>query len=142
MIEHQQQPTKTSCGPTCIAMIVKRDARSIIDMLPSVRSEKRKKKRTHDTNIAEVVALLARFGYAVDRRLKIDTITDSGEEFGLLRVHHARKTGTGHRSGWHWCLLAEGCVFDPLMFDDMDASVFFDESKTHKIFFYAVTKAS
>ena len=136
----QAQPSRTSCGPTCVAMIARVQAADVIALLPRVRSAKRSKKRTHYTNIAEVLKLLSFFGFNLDRRLRFEDVTDSGDEFGLLRVHTA--TASGHRRGWHWCVIAQGQVSDPSMAEVRDIKTFLAKNSGSRIYFYAVTKAS
>jgi hypothetical protein len=111
----------------------------VIRELSAVRSEKRANKRSHRTNVGELVRLLKLYGYDVERRENRDTLRS--DSTGLLRVHHHTSAGR-RRSSWHWCLIADGCVHDPAMHDDMDADVWLDETRDHTIYFYPVTKRS
>jgi hypothetical protein len=95
---HQAQPSRTSCGPTCVAMLAGVPARDVIALLPSVRSSKRKSRPNHGTNVAEMIRLLNRFGLTLEPR-----IAGVSGVRSLLRVHRARPAG-GHRAGWHWCV--------------------------------------
>lgn len=104
---HQQQPTKTSCGPTTIAMLVGKPVREILDLLPSVRTGKRSRMtKTHRTNVGELARLAALDGYRLGKRHQgwpPDNVT------AVVRL--ARKYG---RRGWHWMLWDSGSVHDPL----------------------------
>ncbi len=144
MIMHLTQPTKSGCGPTCVAMITGFPFAHVLHVLRASRGDKRAKMKGHHTNIAEMTRMLGAFGWDVDRRLELTTDEDKrdAEEvaFGLLRVHHLRKSGKGHRTGWHWCVIANGVIHDPLMFDSVDAITWFPEAKDHKIYYYAVTR--
>ena len=89
--------------------------------------------------MGEVVRLLRTYGYATDRRMLRREMTDSGDEVGLLRVHRVSPSGRV-RKNWHWCVLADGDVFDPAASAPMDASIFFDDTTDCKIYFYPVTR--
>jgi hypothetical protein len=141
MILHLTQPTKTSCGPTCVAMITGMPFDLVLNVLKASRIKDRGNAR--GTNIAEMTRMLGAFGWDVDRRLELKTDEDCVSAlfaFGLLRVHRLRKSGKGHRTGWHWCVIANGVIHDPLMLDSMDAITWFPEAKDHKIYYYAVTR--
>lgn len=116
MVTHMSQPTRTSCGPTCVAMLAGSTPRIVISLLRSVRT---RRKASHATNVAEVARLLAAFGLGMDRRQAYDA--DLARAWrGLLKVH--RRTPSGRASkGWHWVVLADGYVFDPAKPDSVEA---------------------
>jgi len=140
MITHLTQPTRTSCGPTCVAMITGFNFNHVLHVLQVSRGDRRKKIKWHSMNVAEMTRVLAAFNRDVDRRIRVEDMTDSGDEYGLLRVHEPRKSGNGHRASWHWCIIANGVIHDPLMTCGIDQRTWFHEAKDHKIFFYAVTR--
>lgn len=108
---HQQQPTKYSCGPTVVAMIVGRPVRDLLVDLVTVRRGKRRDRmaRSHRTNIGELRRLAERHGYTLGTRRQgwpPDNVT------AVIRL--AKKFG---KHGWHWMLWDAGAVHDPLSLD-------------------------
>lgn len=138
MIAHLYQPTRTSCGPTCVAMLASAPIQNVLAELFKTRRGARQRKRTDSSNVAEIVRLLSAYGFDLDRRERCTT--PHLGMFGLLRVHRARPAG-GYRAGWHWCVIADGRVFDPER-APVEAKTYFSLRDDAKIFYYAVTRRS
>lgn len=104
----QQQPTRTSCGPTSVAMIL---GVPVQDVLTEVARVRRRKVRSgnHRTNLGELSRLLAAHGFEVGRRIRHEEPPSAGTF--LLRIDHERGRG------WHWSVYHNGVVFDPCRFD-------------------------
>lgn len=101
-IERLTQPTKTSCGPTSVAMLVGIPARQAIEQLKAIRS---RRTTTHGSTVGEMARLLDSYGYRLGRRIKNEEPPASG--VCMLRVEKSRG------SNWHWALLVDGVVYDP-----------------------------
>lgn len=106
VMEHQQQPTRTSCGPTCIAMLVRTSAWDVIAALPTVRKGRRLKLRTQYVNVGEMAILLGHCAVAISRR---QHGLPPRDRTALLRID--RPVGRG----WHWAVQADGQIFDPAL---------------------------
>lgn len=106
----QQQPSRTSCGPTCVAMLAGVPVSEVLARLRSVRKPARQHKRTHSTNTGELARLLAVYGFSLGRRIRSEAAPESGRF--ILRI--GRVSGRGR---WHWAVLADGEVLDPGRFD-------------------------
>jgi hypothetical protein len=102
----QQQPTRTSCGPTCVAMIVGVPVADVLDSLPAARHGHRAISRadSHNTNLAELLRLLKPYGVTLGRRL---SLAQTLPPVALLRLR------SKHRRNWHWAVWKDGQVFDP-----------------------------
>lgn len=97
-ISHQFQPTPTSCGQTCIAMLLGIPARQVIrdmDDGPTVPRELAEYLRPHGFNVP-------------DRLVRMSSATRL-PAFAIVRVLWAPRTRHGH-----WVLWSSGDVFDPL----------------------------
>lgn len=109
MITHLKQPTATSCGPTCVAMLLHRPVNEVLAALPSVRTVARQRIKNHRTNVGELDRLLRRGGRVLGT---IERIGPAGfrHTFGdfLLRIHN--------RNGrnWHWVVMSHGLIYDPM----------------------------
>ncbi len=103
----QEQPTKTSCGPTCVAMLAGVPVADVLRKVKAVRSQARRKKTNHGTNVAEIIRLLQPYGMTLGRRLRGERTPRTGQF--LLRIEKR----AGRR--WHWAVLSDGWVYDPIM---------------------------
>jgi hypothetical protein len=104
----QRQPSKTSCGPAVVAMLAGVPVSVVLGRLAQARQGKRQGKRTHSTNVAELMRLLGAWGFVLGRRLR-GSVPERGRF--VLRIQ------TPGRRGWHWAALVDGEVFDPARFD-------------------------
>lgn len=102
---HVVQPTKASCGPAVIAMLVGTDVEDVIYTLRNVRTGARTRIRNERSNVGELARILKTYGKRLGRRLR-DTLPSTGQ--AILRVQHERGTN------WHWLALDNGTVYDPL----------------------------
>ena len=74
----------------------------VLAVLPTIR---RRKKRTHGTNLAEMARLFAHYGLTLDyRRMKGQPPADVPV---LLRI--ASRT----RRNWHWAISYDNTLYDP-----------------------------
>jgi hypothetical protein len=142
MITHQQQPTKTSCGITCVAMLTGAEFEHVYRTIQLVRQPIHSN-RKHRTSAYELRGALQLYGYTLLDCVQVKKSTElPSDAFGLLRVHRMRSSGS-YRKGWHWCAIEGDNVHDPNMFDDIDVYSFFDcDTTTHKIFYYPIKKRS
>lgn len=108
MIAHQRQPSPTSCGPACVAMLLHRPVDDVLKVLHLVRRPARAQLKTHRTNVGELTRLLRLGARALGDRQRIGPGGFS-HTFGdfLLRIDHP----TGR--GWHWVVMSHGWIFDP-----------------------------
>ena len=100
-MRHQRQPTKTSCGPTVVAILLGLRAEMIIRRLWKVRTAARRKLQTERTNVGELRRLLGHAGLTLGKR------TRNVPRVAIVRVDHA----VGR--GWHWSLKSDRWIFDP-----------------------------
>ena len=101
MIVRQQQPSKNSCGQTCIAMLLGIPVADVIKEVPDTRG-----------TIARQLAfyLIAR-GYNVPKRCQFYVSEGSLGETALCRVRWGDDPKDRRA---HWVLWAEGKFWDPL----------------------------
>lgn len=116
MIVLQRQPTRTSCGPTCVAMLVGVPVMEILAQLPGVRKIPRKR---HSTGMAELIRLLQPYGLTLGRRMRFTSLPLSGTV--LLRIG---KPGCN----WHWAIWHDGTVYSPSQTAPYPFSAFSDVS--------------
>ncbi len=102
-----QQPSKTSCGPTCAAMICNVPVETMLATLQGVRTKARRRLRDHGSNIGELSRLVRPYGLRFGRRLQALKYWPPSTRRALLRVHRSRSRN------WHWLLLVEDVVLDP-----------------------------
>lgn len=96
-MKHQTQPSRRSCGQTCIAMLIDVSAADVIADIPD-------KKGTHGHQLA---AYLNARGFHVPTRPQ--RYRGSLPERAIVRVRWDEKQ---HRS--HWIVWADGRFWDPL----------------------------
>ena len=135
MISHLEQPTRTSCGPTAVAMLVGDGVRDVITVLRASRSERRMRRKDHASNVGEIARVLAFYGRRLEARQPGAAI--NGDSFGLLKVH-----ASASARGWHWAAVAGGEVHDPLMSTGLDVAVWLSETSDRKVHFYPVTEVA
>lgn len=102
----QQQPTKTSCGPTCVAMLAGVPVSEVLAQVKLARRGKRQRKRTHSTNVGEVVRLLNAWNLVLGRRITKEPTPVSGR--AILRIDKSKGRN------WHWAVLVDGVIYDPV----------------------------
>lgn len=132
MITHQKQPSRTSCGPTCVAMLVGKPAAEILSLLPLVRQKKQTTK--HSTSVAELSRLLRSYDFILGMRWIGE---DLWSFHGILRVHHRTPAGQ-FRQGWHWVVMSEGMIYDPSATEVIEARWWFKQHQQDKVIFYDV----
>lgn len=129
MIVHQRQPSKNSCGQTCVAMLVGSPAQSVIDLM-------------HDrtgTTWERLRSNLALRGYDVPQRLTpyrgsvVDFPTYHEADVALCRVRWGSDPKDRRA---HWVLWAEGRFWDPLS----EQKALFLRSPFGRILSYAIVK--
>lgn len=101
----QQQPTKTSCGPTCVAMLARVPVSEVLAQVKLVRTAKRARKRTHNTNVGELARLLKAWGLVMGRRITKEPTPVTGR--AVLRIERSKG------ANWHWAVLVDGTIYDP-----------------------------
>lgn len=101
----QQQPTRTSCGPTCVAMLAGVPVSEVMHQVHLVRRGDRWRKRTYSTNVGELVRLLKAWGLTMGRRMSEPTPV-SGR--AILRIEKSKGRN------WHWAVLMDGVIYDPV----------------------------
>lgn len=101
-MRRKQQPTATSCGPTCVAMIADKPVSYVLYWLPRVRIWTRKQK-LHYTNVGEMRELLHICGFKLSAR-KHGRPPTKGTI--LLSLKPAKGQG-------HWSVLQDGRIYDP-----------------------------
>lgn len=110
---HIMQPTKTSCGPTCVAIFVERTVTDVIATLHLVSTKKRTADN-HRTSVGEMARLVAAYGWRMEARKTLHLETCAPTMPMLLRVHRPRnEQNTRFAQGWHWVLFMRDFVFDP-----------------------------
>ncbi len=148
MIVHQMQPTSTSCGPACVAMLVGVAVADVLAEFPKRFSAAKLKKLqrgqriTHNkTNVSEMWRLLKGYGRTMAPRAQDIGWAPDENPFGLLRVH--QRMASGHyRSEWHWLVLADHKVHDPCASGPMSELQWFTDHNDDKIVFYGVEHAA
>lgn len=104
-LELQRQPSRKSCGPTTVAMLVGVPVAQVLALQPSVRMTPRRQRiREHDTNVGELRRLLAHFGYQLGPRC-LGTVAP----LTVLRLDHVASRG------WHWAAQEGTWVYDPCL---------------------------
>lgn len=144
-IGHQMQPTSTSCGPTCVAMLIGIPVADVLAEFPKRYSSAKLNKlhrgqkiTTNKTNVSEMWRLLKGYGKTMGAKHEVAyRIANRNKPCGLLRMHV--KMASGHyRTEWHWLVIAEGQVYDPCASGPMNADQWFHDNFGNKIFFYEV----
>lgn len=103
-LTHQRQPSRNSCGPASIAILVDTSVEEILARLPSVRvSAHRQRLKGHWTNIGEARRLLASFNLTLSARRPGRPQCRQD----LLRID--KRVGRN----WHFAAFVEGMVYDP-----------------------------
>lgn len=127
-----KQPTKTSCGPTCVAMLLALTSEEVIARLKSLFPGK----HTHGTSVGDLIALLNHYGYDLDTAVKGLPLTPGA--LGVVKWH--RRTPAGQfRQGWHWLVLHDGVIYDPSG-RAQDVDKWLRERLDHKLIFYPLVK--
>lgn len=146
MITHQMQPTSTSCGPACVAMLVGIPVADVLEEFPKRFSAAKIKKlhrgqkiTTNKTNVSEMWRLLKGYGknLGVKRELRYSVAKRSVYLHGLLRMHVAMASGH-YRIEWHWLVISNGRVHDPCASGPMDADLWLHDNQHNQVFFYEV----
>ena len=143
MITHQMQPTSTSCGPACVAMLAGIPVADVMAEFPKRFSAAKLKKllrgqkiTTNKTNVSEMWRLLKGYGLSMGPRRDVGWPPDENPR-GLLRVHACMASGH-FRAEWHWLVIADGHVHDPCASGPMRELAWFNEHTREKILFYEV----
>lgn len=123
-----RQPTRTSCGQTCVAMIVGVDPREVITRSKGIRPS-----RLDRTKVSDLIKLLASYGFDVGPRQR-DPVAE-----GLLRWHKRLPSGR-FRGGWHWVAVHDGRVYDPAADGAMGVVDFVARHADDKLIFYPVDR--
>lgn len=96
-MELVKQPTFTTCGQACIAMITGRDIEEVIKDM----------KTSDPTSIGQLIEILDFYGVKhADRNTRISKKNPVPYEYSILTVH----TEAGYT---HWALLYDNKYFDP-----------------------------
>lgn len=102
----QTQPTRTSCGPTAIAILLDWDVKYVLANLTYARTPARRLRMKSDRmNVGEADRLLGMYGLQLGPRRR-----DPLPKAGLALIRRARPQG----AGWHWLALVDGRVYDPI----------------------------
>lgn len=78
---------------------------AVLARLRSVRQGARVGKRTHGTNVGELLRLLRPHGLTLGRRMRHDPLPSPG--LVVLRIER------GPGRNWHWAVCQDGWVYDP-----------------------------
>jgi hypothetical protein len=98
-----QQPTRTSCGQTCIAMIIGRPVHEVFTVLPDKPS---------GTRTAELVIAMRQLGLSCAGKMRrIGSNLVGAPPLAILRV--LWPADPGERQLAHWMVLSDGRIFDP-----------------------------
>lgn len=134
LMNPQRQPSKTSCGPASIAMLVDLNVFDVLQKLKLTRIGARRGKRSHGSNVGEIARLLRSYGYDLGRRVKAEPVPSDG--LALLRI--SRPRGSAH---WHWVPCRYGQVCDPAnqqpICESLDA--YLQKVPANLVSWYAVT---
>lgn len=99
----QRQPTRTSCGPTVVAMLAGVPVANVLARQPAARvTVRRRRDPSNRTNVGEMRRLLDGYGLALGARVRYWR----GRR-AVLRLDHVLA------QGWHWAALDGAYVFDP-----------------------------
>jgi hypothetical protein len=102
MLTLQRQPTRTSCGPTTVAMLADVPVADVLALQPAVRlTATRRRLRCHRTNVGELARLLDAYGLRLGPRAAFTT-----SRLQVIRVDRA----VGR--GWHWAAADGTWVYD------------------------------
>jgi len=104
-LRHQRQPSRTSCGPTCVAMLADVPVARVLALVPTVRLTPSRQRRKDDrTNVGEMRRLLAAHGLEMGGR---NPGIARSLRPALLRIPHWRG------ANWHYAVSCTGWLFDP-----------------------------
>lgn len=127
----QRQPTPTSCGPTCVAMLTGQEVKEILVRLPGVRTPARDHIRTHKTNYGEIQRLLECSSVRLYSREP--GWPSVGTRAALLRIAHP------YRHGWHWVVQCGDHVYDPARPRPLRCSTYRRQVAVGRVGHYVVT---
>lgn len=96
-IDYKEQPTETSCGQTCVSMIVWKSVEEVMSVM-----NKKGLTRTKD-----LVTALKHFDVKVEEKLKRIKQIEEIPNLCIIKLKHIDYKGT------HWVVFHEGVFFDP-----------------------------
>lgn len=131
-LTHRPQPTKTSCGPTCVAILAGVPVDDVLALLPDTRLGARTRRKDHRANVGEMARLLRRYRMTIDRRLPGWPPLFAT---ALLRVQHPKGTN------WHWVITAGQHVYDPAAGGQEERSAFVARATGRPVSFYEIGEA-
>lgn len=102
-VVHLRQPTPTSCGLACVAMVAGVPLAVVMREVPLVRTSLRRRGKDC-VNVGELARLLRRFGLTLGpRRAGLPPI----DGVSIVRL------ANGSRTNWHWSVATRGLLYDP-----------------------------
>lgn len=98
------QPNSRTCGQTCVAMAADLDIEAAIKLFG----------HKHGTTTRAMVRVLRHLGFKTGPGLSRITRDRPAPLRSICKMRFRRRDGRGWRSGWHWVLLWDGKLYDPL----------------------------
>lgn len=139
-VVHQMQPTYTSCGATCVAMLADVSVEHAFATWMTITLPVGQSSESRLMNIASMFKLLRQYKLHLGRRFELSKLSPGMlPPLGLLRVHAKRFGSDTYRNDWHWLVISGGFVYDPEASSRQLASVFFHDHRHDRIYFYEVT---
>jgi len=129
-----KQPTRTSCGPTCVAMLTGAPVETVIGMLRKHRPGR----HTDGARVQDLALLLGHFGQALGASTWVRS--GFGDAHGLVEWHHRTPAGQ-YRRGWHCLVVSGGLIYDPESPAPVPATQWFAARHNHKLILHPVSAA-
>lgn len=101
-----KQPTRRSCGQTCIAMVLDKSVEYVVEELFDGH--------LNGTNTKKMVTALRRAGYNVTGLKRITQNNPIPKRSICKMRFRSRRNPNRWRGGWHWVLIWNGVLYDPL----------------------------
>lgn len=113
MITYLRQPSKNSCGQTCVAMITGLTVEEVCRRI-GTRSL---------TYPSQTEGLLRELGYAIGETFTVGSA--AMPELALIYIRYQRKRGGGYKTEGHVAVWYRGVIYDPIwgVQPDYDPSV-------------------
>lgn len=103
-MRHLIQPNSRTCGQTCVAMAAGIDIEAAIKLFG----------HKHGTSTRSMVRVLRHLGFKPAPCLQRITPDRPAPLRSICKMRFRRRDGRGWKSGWHWVLLWDGYLYDPL----------------------------
>lgn len=103
-MRHLVQPSSKTCGQTCVAMAAGIEIDDAIKLFG----------HRHGTHTKSVIRVLKKLGFDVSSRLQRVTPYQPIPQRSICKMRFRRRDGKGWKNGWHWVLLWDGVLYDPL----------------------------